>query len=190
MVDATAIPEAPAREYLRANEIGPLFDGLSRDDKLKLYAVEAMLRRGTGFGKTELLREAICRTLDGDRKCPRNVVFMAFLIMTMKSIASHARKEAGRTVAMAECEPASLNATDVPTAQSPEDDLIIASMLREIYGRLKGDDEATLVLMGWEDELRGQDLRIATGLDQSALDYAIRRIRACARKLYPDGLIT
>jgi len=94
MAEATTIRDAPAREHLRADEIGPAFDGLSRDDKLKLYAIETILRGGTGFGKGDLLREAICRALEGDRKCPRDVSFMAFVVMTMKGIAWHARKNA------------------------------------------------------------------------------------------------
>lgn len=191
MAEATAIRNAPEREYLRADEIGPAFDGLSGDDKLKLYAVEAILRRGTGFGKGDLLREAICRALDGERHCPRDVPFMAFLVMTMKSIASHARKKESRTVACADPpEPASMDGSATATAPSPEDAMVITSVLDEIHAQFEDDKEATLVLMGWAEGLRGKALREETGLDQAALDYAAKRIRAGARKLYPDGWTT
>lgn len=190
MAEATAIRDAPTRECLRADEIGPAFDGLSRDDKLKLYAIEAIRRRGTAFGKGELLREALCRALDGDRKCPRDVPIMAFLAMTMKSIASHAREQGKRVVVVADpMEPGSADATE-STAPSPEDEVVAASMLRDIRAHLENDEEAMLVLMGWDEGLRGKALREATGLDQAGLDYAAKRIRAIARKLYPDGWTT
>lgn len=185
MAEATAIQDPPEREYLRAEEIGPAFDGLSRDDKQKLHAIEAIRRRGTGFGKGELLRESLCRALDGERKCPRDVPLMAFLAMTMKSIASHAREQDKRVVAVAD--PPEPGASDPPLASSPEDDVIAASVLRNIEAHLENDDEARLVLMGWGEGLRGKALREAIGLDQAGLDYAAKRIRAIARKLYPDG---
>ena len=59
MAKANVIPDAPEREHLGTDEIGPAFDGLSRDDKLKLDAIEAILRRGTGLGKGDVLREAL-----------------------------------------------------------------------------------------------------------------------------------
>jgi hypothetical protein len=191
MPEATAIRGAPKREYLRADEIGPAFDGLSREDKLKLYAVEAILRRGTGLGKGELLREAICRALDGERNCPRDLPFMAFLVMTLKSIASHARERQSRIVTCADSpEPTQTNGPGAARAPTPEDALVATSAIRDIHAHFENDDEARLVLMGWADGLRGKALREATGLDQAGLDYAIKRIRTGARKLYPDGWMT
>jgi DNA-directed RNA polymerase specialized sigma24 family protein len=149
------------------------------------------LRRGTGFGKGDLVREAICRALEGDRNCPRDVPFMAFLVMTMKSMASHAREKHHRTFSQADPpERSPSDAPDLPTAPSPEDAMIAASVLREIHAHFENADEATLVLMGWAEGLRGKALREATGLDQGGLDYAIKRIRVGARKLYPEGWTT
>lgn len=190
--DATAegavMGDTPAREHLRADEIGPAFNGLSADDKLKLYAIETPLRGGTGFGKGELLREAIWRALEGDRKCPRDVPFMAFLVMTMKSIASHERERRHQTVAAADPpELAAADSADMAIAPSPEDALVAASVLRDIYRELQDDEDAMLVLIGWTDGLRGKALREATGLDDAGLAYAMKRIRTVARKLYPDG---
>lgn len=188
MAEGTQISDAPDREYLRADEIVLALGALSQDDKWKLDAAEAILRRGTGLGKGDLLHDAICCALDGKRHCPREVPFMAFLVMTMKGIASHARKRNLRTVVAADPpELAGRESPHVKTASSAEDEVIAISILRDIYGHLEDDEEATLVLMGWAEELRGEELREATGLDQSALDYAAKRIRAVARKLYPDG---
>lgn len=188
MDEATTIPDAEKSEFLGIDEIGPAFDGLSHDDKLKLYAIEAIRRGGTEFAKGELLREALCRTLNGVRKCPRDTSFIAFLATTMRSIASHSRKQSKRVLAMADPpETPPEDSYGALSAPSPEDHAVAASVLQEIYGHLENDEEATLVVMGWAVGLRGKALRDETGLDQAALDYAAKRIRAVARKLYPNG---
>ena len=188
MAQATATSEVPEREYLRTDEIGRAFDDLSPDDKLKLGVIEMTLLSGTGLEKGDLLQEAVYRALDGDRKCPRGVSFMAFLVMTMKSVASHARTENSRTVVTAD-PAASADAAGIGLTApcSPEDLASSASVVEEIYSHFEDDEEASLVLLGWAEGLRGRDLREATGLNQGDLDYAIRRIRTRMRKLYPTG---
>lgn len=188
MPEASGIYNEPEREHLGTDEIGAAFDGLSRDDKLKLHAIEAHLLGGTGLGSGELLRDAVYRALEGERKCPRDVPFMAFLVMTMKSIAWHARRRSHRTVVMADPpETPDASEDDSSLSPSPEDELISSSVLQEIHAHFQDDEEAVLVLMGWSDGLRGKDLREATGLDQRSLDYAIKRIRTRMRRLYPNG---
>lgn len=194
MAEAAAIQDAPEREHLGTDEIGRAFDALSPDDKLKLAAIEAVLLSGTGLGKGELVNEAVCRAMTGRRKCPRNVPFMAFLVETMKSIASHARNGRRRAVAAADppqpANTAGSDTADAVLAPSPEEELIAkqdADAVQKIYGHFEDDGEAGLVLLGWAEGLRGKALREATGLDQAGLDYAIKRIRIRMRKLYPKG---
>jgi DNA-directed RNA polymerase specialized sigma24 family protein len=175
-------------DLLTADEIIAALEALSADDKLKLDAIEAVRRRGTGFAAGELLHEAVCRALLGERNCPRGVAFMAFLAMTMRSIASHDRKQRRRLesvgVAARDADPSAM-------APSPEDDLMQkqdAAAAQAIDDCFNDDPEAQLVLLGWRDGLRGAELREATSLNQRQLDYAIRRIRARMRKAYrKDG---
>ena len=73
---------------------------------------------------------------------------------------------------------------------SPEDQVMQkqdAAAVQTIHGRFDDDEEAQLVLLGWQDDLGGAALRDATGLGQGQLDYAIRRIRTRMRKAYPRG---
>jgi hypothetical protein len=65
-----------------------------------------------------------------------------------------------------------------------------AAAVQAIHGYFDGDPEAQLVLLGWQDCLRGAELREATGLSQGQVDYAIRRIRTRMTKAYPQGWIT
>ncbi len=179
---------------LSPDEVGTAFSGLSADDKQKLHAVEAVYRGGTRFRRGELIYEAVCRTLVGDRHCPRSVPLMAFLVQTMRSIAHHDRNKARRTTSLTVV-PRQGDALDglidYPSDQlTPEEHMIeqqAVDTVSNIHGRFDDDVEAQLVLMGWADDLRGKELREATGLDQAALDYAIKRIRSRMRKLSPNG---
>lgn len=190
MPDAAASGSAPMQDHLSSDQVSTAFDALSPDDRLKLGAIEKHLLSGTAMGKGDLVHEAVCRALTGKRNCPRAVPFMAFLIETMKSIASHAREKRRRTPAEGMPGPTSIaEVSDSAVTPSAEDQLIGAARLQEIYRHFEDDEEAGLVLMGWVDGLRGKELREATGFDQGRLDYAIKRIRRLMRKLYPDGCL-
>ena len=46
-----------------------------------------------------------------------------------------------------------------------------------IHGCFEGDEQAQMVVLGWSEGYRGKELRDFVGVDQAALDYAIKRIR-------------
>jgi hypothetical protein len=51
-----------------------------------------------------------------------------------------------------------------------------------------GDDERIqLVLLGWEESMRGKELREFVGVTQDQLDYIVKRIRRISAKHYPKG---
>jgi DNA-directed RNA polymerase specialized sigma24 family protein len=173
---------------LSVEEIVGAFEALPSDDKLRLTTIEAIRRRGTGFGPGELIHEAVCRALTGARTCPRDVPLMAFMATTMRSVASHDREQRRRTEALGYDSDGT--GADAP---SPEDVLIQneeAAAVQAIHGQFDDDPEVQLVLLGWQDGLRGVALREATGLDQGQLDYAIKRMRTRMRKTYPQGWIS
>jgi DNA-directed RNA polymerase specialized sigma24 family protein len=181
-----------AGAFLSGEELLAAQDALAPDEKLKLAEIEAARLGGTSFTPGELLQEAFCRALSGERNCPRDVPFMAFVAQTMRSIANHDREQARRTVSISGN--TGRNA-DPPgaAAPSPEDELMQrqdAAAVQAIHGCFADDPEAQLVLLGWQDGLRGSELREATGLDQGKLDYAIRRIRKRIRSAYPQGWMT
>lgn len=195
MNETAAMAETPECGYLSGAEIGAALEALSEADKLKLSAIDDVMRGGTGFGKNDLIQEAACRALDGRRRCPRDVAFMAFLIETMRSVASHEREKRSRMVYLAEVGETVERGGAHPAAaaQGPEADLIekqTADIIQAIHAALGDDPEAQLVLMGWAEELRGGALRDATGLDQGQIDYAKRRIRTKVKKMYLEGAIT
>jgi hypothetical protein len=56
-----------------------------------------------------------------------------------------------------------------------------------IHDCFEGDEQAQMVVLGWSEGYRGKELRDFVGVDQAALDYAIKRIRRTMTKRYPNG---
>lgn len=185
-----------SEEYLCPDEAMAAAKALPAADKLKLDEIEKVKRRGTGFGEGELLHEVFCRVWLGKRKCPRTTSMMAFLVMSMKSIAGHDRKARKQTRALsavpregAALPPATAIANDVE--QTVQETLERAARALEtvddICELFNGDDEAQYLILGWSDGKRGAELREATSLDQAGCERIAKRIRKKMRTLYPNG---
>jgi hypothetical protein len=192
--DATVIQEAPpdGGVHLDHDEVLATIDALSPEDRLRLDGIEGVLRRGTQFAPRGLVHEAFCRVIMGDRRCPKDVPFMAFLVMTMKSIASHDREQRWKTLQLVPRHgEASVAPSDLAANQlNPEEHLVeqqSGDTVKRIHEEFSDDPDAQLVIMGWADGSRGRELREATGFDQAGLDYAIKRIRVWMKKKYPNG---
>lgn len=184
-LDAAGPKPAATRDRLSTDEIKAAITQLTPDDMLKLHAIERWLVGGTGYARGDLLHETLCKALLGERQWPREIPIMACIVQTMKSLSSHAR-ESAEIAKQAESELAAV----APEAPTPEDDVAqsqIAGIVAAINAALEGDEKAQLVLLGWQDGLRGKALRDLLGCDQGTLDYAIRRVREAAMTLYPDG---
>src|SRR3984893_2135106 len=90
---------------------------------------------------------------------------------TMRGIASHDREQRRHRESLG-ADADGPDADPPTTAPSPEDDLMQkqdAAAVQAIHGYFDGDPEAQLVLLGWQDCLRGAELREATGLSQGQL---------------------
>lgn len=184
---ASPTPDA----HLWADEVVAAFALLSPTDKLKLDAIEGIKRKGTGFGRGQLLHEAFCLAALGKRRCPRDVPLMAFLVQTMRSLASHERERRRGIEPLDDVPPDVLTGACQP-AEAPAADLMerlahSRETVETIFNLFDGDEKAQLVVLAWADGCRGAALREATGLDQAGIDYAAKRIRKKMRALYPHG---
>jgi DNA-directed RNA polymerase specialized sigma24 family protein len=191
--EADSGTEPPDSEHLAPEEVLQALDSMSADDKLKLNRIEERRRAGTDFGKGGLYHEALCLTLLGKRKCPVGVSLVAFLIQTMRSLASHSRAKLKRAQATAK----SVRADDIRDLQvltdqhNPEAALIEkedTGMVAAIYDCLDGDDEAQYVIVAIVEGKKGKELRDAVGIDQAGYDYAMKRIKKAVKKRFPEGL--
>jgi DNA-directed RNA polymerase specialized sigma24 family protein len=177
---------------LDSEDISEAFDSLSPENRLKLYEIERIAVRGTDLSPGDLLHEALSAAIMGDRNCPRDVPFMAFIVETMRSIASHHREKRRGEPTDGGAAPEAQEARPVfsAAASDPEQTLIereSADTVGAIHDCFEGDEQAQMVVLGWSDGYRGKDLRDFVGVDQTALDYIIKRIRRTMAKRYPNG---
>ena len=180
----------PESKHLAPEEVLERLDSLSPEDKRRLKLIELRRLSGTDFKEGLLYQEAVCQAILGERRCPRE--FVAFLAQSMRSIASHQRKELARQVPITKVD-GSGNLIELPIAADqldPEEMLIereAADVVAEIYELLEGDDEAQLTVLAIADGKKGKELRHELGIDQAGYDYIMKRIRRAVAKKYPKG---
>ena len=183
---------AASGKFLDSEDISEAFDSLSPENRLKLYEIERIALRGTDLSPGDLLHEALSAAIMGDRKCPRDVPFMAFIVQTMRSIASHHREKRRREPADGGAAQEAQGARPVfSTVTSDPEQMLIERESEDTVGAIhdcfEGDEQAQMVVLGWSEGYRGKELRDFVGVDQAALDYAIKRIRRSMTKRYPNG---
>jgi DNA-directed RNA polymerase specialized sigma24 family protein len=176
--------------FLDSEDISEAFD--SPENKLKLDEIERIALRGTDLSPGDLLHEALSAAIMGDRKCPRDVPFMAFIVQTMRSIASHHREKRRRESADGGAAQEAQEARPVfSTVTSDPEQMLIERESEDTVGAIhdcfEGDEQAQMVVLGWSEGYRGKELRDFVGVDQAALDYATKRIRRSMTKRYPNG---
>jgi DNA-directed RNA polymerase specialized sigma24 family protein len=184
-------PAASGR-FLDSEDISEAFDSLSPENRLKLYEIERIALRGTDLSPGDLLHEALCAAIVGDRNCPRDVPFMAFVVQTMRSIASHHREKRRREPADGGAAQEIQDAQPVFSTATPDPEQMLIERESEdtvgaIHDCFEGDEQAQMVVLGWSEGYRGKELRDFIGADQVALDYAIKRISRFMTKRYPNG---
>lgn len=195
-MDANAVVDGdlsePQNGHLASEEVLEKLDSLSAADKRRLRLIELRRLSGTDFQEGLLYQEAVCQVLLGERRCPREGSFVAFLAQSMRSIASHRRKELARQVPLTKVDGAG-NLVELPIAADqldPEEALIereASDVVTEMYELLEGDDEAQLTVMVIALGKKGKELRDELGIDQARFDYIMKRIRRAAAKKYPKG---
>ena len=176
-------------EFHDPGEVVEAYDALVEDEKRKLLNVEHHLQGGTSFGDGELFRDALARAILGERRWPVHVPFVAFIVMTMRSIASHERARLQRSVSIDDLGQGEIarSVTSGAKPPTPEDGLMRRETADVIHSHFDGDEQAALLLMGWGDGLRGKELREFVGVNQGELDYLGKRVRRTLRRLYPNG---
>ncbi|TXH42854.1 MAG: hypothetical protein E6Q92_05725, partial [Burkholderiaceae bacterium] len=175
------VPEA-APGFVSAEEVAAVMEGLSTDDSVRLAQLARLRCLGAlGLEWQDLLHEAFIRVLDGRRRWPRDVPFVAFMAQSMRSIASETRQadlvefgaldehEAGEEQGPA----AVLAKTDI----TPEREMAGRQMLLEIEALFAEDAIGLAVL---EAAARGDsaaEVQVRLGLDSTAYASTLRRIR-------------
>ncbi len=183
---------ASETEHLAPEEVLEKLDSMSADDKRRLRLIERRRRGGTDFQENELYSEAVCQAVVGERKCPKDESFVAFLAQSMRSIASH-RREGARPDGVADGGRRGWSAAERQVASDgldPEAVLIerqSEDAIKIIYDALEGDEEAQLAVIAISGPNKGKALRDEIGVDQAGYDYIMKRIRRILAKKLPNG---
>ena len=176
---------------------------ISDTEKMRIMAIEARMISGTGRTTGELYAEALSRTVLGKRQCPTDVSIVAFLVMTMKSIASHDRERVKREKNV-EYDDGNSEHLNLPFGALASDtnnpEAIIISLeektrpfLDVVHEHLDGFDlkkdteNLKMLAMGLSEGLRGKELRELLGVDQPGLDYLYKKLRRIMLAAYPNG---
>ena len=132
----------------------------------------------------DLLHEAIVRMLEGKRPWPRDVPLIAFLLETMRSIASDhwRRQEAAVVVPESEAHAnlergVSAVAIAVDKSTDPEASATAADALARIEEMFKGDDDALAVIDGMVSGNSPGEIQKENTMNETRYATTKRRIR-------------
>ena len=186
-------------EFLGVADLRTAFESFGAADSLRLDKAGRYLGWKCRTDGGELLGEAVMRALNGDRRCPRDLPAVQFLIGVMRSLASE-------IIEKRNSDPLARRTGDDPHAPlgslaccpaeqpDPEETLMVAQqeeamqdLVREIEALFAGDDEALRVLRGQMVGMSAEEIRKQGSIDRSTYDTARRRIRRRIQRAYPNG---
>jgi len=160
---------------------------LTPPDLGRLSAAAKTLLRGLRIdpqrrGHQDLLSAAVTRTLSGERRWHKRVDFKRHLFQTMRSIASHWRREALREKLSPTFESLEDHPDLVDRRPDPEAALILRETLEAIYEHFADDAAAKAVLACMAKGLIIPQIREITGMTQREVATTVQRIRRYARR--------
>ena len=171
-----------ASGFVSTDEVAAALAELSTVDSARLAQLARLRCLGAvGLEWRDLLHEAFIRVLDGRRRWPRDVPFVAFVAQSMRSIASETRQadlvefgalgehESGDEQGIANV----LARTDI----TPEREMAGRQMLLEIEALFAGDAIGLAVLEGMARGDSAGEVQAQLGLDPTAYASTLRRIR-------------
>jgi len=182
------VSEAAARSL---NEVAELIRSLTAADLSRLRLIANHYARGRGIEPQDLLQEAYCRALAGDRPCPQGVHIIGFLGGVMRSVASGELDKLRRRpklVAIARHGGEPLHSPDpIDPTPNAEEAHIGEEEKARIIKLFDSDIEGQTIVEGMMEGIEGQELRELTGLDQTAYDSKRRFVRRTINKADKGG---
>lgn len=172
--------------YATTAQIIAAYEALPNKKLVALRVYAGLMVKGTDFPEPlDLVQEAMCRALEGERKWPLGIKFHDFLAGTMKSIVFSERKRVAsreKTHAKFEVDPAFVRR---PEDEPRLDEMLIAKERQREGARevaafrkaLAGDAAALSVFAGMLGELTPEEARVKYALDAREFDAARHRVR-------------
>lgn len=194
-LDRLATPE----EVLQACE------ALSDEDLYRLQKSASFCLLGSEYhDPDDIINEAICRTLHGERHWPKNVPFIAYLIQTMKGLGSDSRdslhQSRTRQLDAITPEGGSIDELLGKLGQCHPDaltNIIEVEVDSERKGRAKSDADrieahfsqdpnVTWIILGLKEDLPATEIRSLGEMTLTQYDTAKRRFRRGVEKIFSE----
>lgn len=201
--------KSPDNTYATAEEICEAVERLTEAELGRIHRAAQYALFGTEYtSPLELLGEAVQRTLEGvgvkeGRHWPKKVHFVAYIIMTMQSIAdgssssitqsrtTYLETMAGRDgdaeLALAQEGFSSPDVVEkaLEVEETNERQARAAADAALIEAHFASDEEIQFLIMGDKDGMKASEIRAVSGMDQTAYDTARRRFRRGLNTLMP-----
>jgi RNA polymerase sigma-70 factor (ECF subfamily) len=183
------------QDVLDLAEMRRQIDDLSVVDLFRLRKFGKLLALGLDVEADDLIGEAVVSALNGNRKCPRSLRTVSFLMGAMRSIASAIRVTSRRTERAVSLEATGTDGRSVveiacpdPTAEEralrQEDVNLRAEALEDLFA---DDEEALLVLWADFEETPKEETIAMNKLDEKAYATIRRRMRRKIDRKFPNG---
>ena len=166
---------------------------LTSADLLRLRKAGRQYAFAAGCEADDLLNEAVCQTIEGVRNCPREMAMLPFLIGVMRSRASARQQKVEPELVSADATDAGGRFLHEPVETKPSvEELGLAqedaSARRNALEALFADDEeATLFLWAYLDDLSKEEIMSMIGVDMKAYATIRRRVRRTIDAAFPNG---
>jgi DNA-directed RNA polymerase specialized sigma24 family protein len=178
-----------------SNEITDAILALTDAQWIRLHKVADKYTWLCRLEADDLLQEALCRAIAGDRRCPLHVDPVKFLAEVMRSIADgEANKVENQIDIVPVMQPGAVPESAVDpndSRPSPEQSLMAderAQAFRQaMLGLFADDPQARDLVDGIIEGYEGEELRALTDLDETSFASKRRLIRRRIDKHYPKG---
>jgi len=174
---------------------------LCRLRRFACYRVRSLGRAASGRSCEDLLQEAMSSTLAGagngrsGRCWNKSVTFERHLLGAMRSISSHWKEHfrQGEPYLESElpdsCPVENLSRLDLLESNGPEPDrsLLVQDEVSRVLQKLKSDQTALRVILGWQREMDKSEILRAFGLTGKEFEAAVKRIRCRADQVKREG---
>ena len=196
-------------EVATADEVAQAVQALTDGDYVRLVKAARIKLGGTAYASAEdLVNEAVVTPFraargEGGRRWRKDVSFIAFLIMTIRGIASDSRRSATlrRTVSAQRVAKEGEGERDVfdalnLTVPSVEEQLLDDEQEQEREARnqkdfaavdefFRNDDEIQWIMIGIQEQKSPTDIQEISGMSKTQYESAQRRWRRGLEKLFP-----
>lgn len=176
------------------DEVEDALDQLRDEEIERLLAVADGYAFGTGVEGGDLFGDAVKAALEEKRAWPDDVPFVAFLAMSMKSIASNLRRKAGRAV-VTDMSVEGHGAQDAQRRYTPDPEatavanLHCKDLVEKVFALFADDEKALAIVMGRIDQMPVDEICEWGNIERNSYETVSKRVQRKLKDAIGSGAI-